>query len=69
VLNAANEAAVGRFLAGDLGFLDIARCCRAVLDAYDYDPAPPLGRLLALDRWARQEVSRWNRTATTIPGR
>jgi len=62
VANAANEAAVGRFLAGDLGFLDIARSCRAVLDAHDYDPAPPLGRLLALDRWARQEVTRWTRT-------
>jgi 1-deoxy-D-xylulose-5-phosphate reductoisomerase len=59
VLNAANEAAVGRFLAGTLGFLDIARCCRAVLDAHDFDPAPSLERLLALDRWARLEVSRW----------
>jgi 1-deoxy-D-xylulose-5-phosphate reductoisomerase len=62
VLNAANEAAVGRFLAGSLGFLDIARSCRAVLDAHDFDPAPALGRLLALDRWARQEVARWTRT-------
>jgi 1-deoxy-D-xylulose-5-phosphate reductoisomerase len=69
VLNAANEAAVGQFLAGGLGFLDIARCCRAVLDAHDYDPAPPLGRLLALDRWARHEVSRWNRTSTATSGR
>ena len=59
VLNAANETAVGRFLAGDLAFLDIARCCRAVLDAHDYEPAPTLERLLALDRWARLEVSRW----------
>ena len=33
VLNAANEAAVERFLAGELAFLDIARCCRAVLDS------------------------------------
>ena len=61
VLNAANEAAVGRFLAGTLGFLDIARSCRAVLNAHDFDPAPTLGRLLALDRWARQEVGRWTR--------
>ncbi len=61
VLNAANEAAVERFLGGSLAFLDIARCCRAVLDAHDYDPAPSLGRLLALDKWARQEVSRWTR--------
>jgi 1-deoxy-D-xylulose-5-phosphate reductoisomerase len=66
VLNAANEAAVQRFLGGTLGFLDIARCCRAVLDTHDYDPAPSLGRLLALDRWARQEVSRWTRPRTTI---
>jgi 1-deoxy-D-xylulose-5-phosphate reductoisomerase len=59
VLNAANEEAVGRFLAGTLPFLGIAACCRAVLDAHDYDPAPPLDRLLALDRWARAEAARW----------
>ena len=59
VLNAANEAAVGRFLAGRLPFLGIARCCRAVLDAHDYDPAPSLDRLLALDKWARAEAERW----------
>jgi 1-deoxy-D-xylulose-5-phosphate reductoisomerase len=64
VLNAANEAAVDRFLAGGLAFLDIARCCRAVLDAHDYDSRPTLERLLALDRWARQEVARWTRTRT-----
>ena len=62
VLNAANEAAVGRFLAGDFGFLDIPRCCRAVLASHDYDPRPTLERLLALDDWARQEVFRWTRT-------
>ncbi len=65
VLNAANEAAVGRFLAHDLAFLDIARCCRAVLNAHDYEPRPTLERLVALDAWARQEVSSWNRTRTT----
>jgi 1-deoxy-D-xylulose-5-phosphate reductoisomerase len=64
VLNAANEHAVGRFLANDLAFLDIARCCRAVLDAHDYEPRPSLERLLALDAWARQEVARWTRTRT-----
>ncbi|HUR55515.1 MAG TPA: 1-deoxy-D-xylulose-5-phosphate reductoisomerase [Gemmataceae bacterium] len=62
VLNAANEAAVGRFLAEEIRFLDIPRCCRAVLDSHDYDPHPRLERLLALDAWARQEVSRWTRT-------
>ncbi len=64
VLNAANEAAVERFLANTLPFLDIARCCRAVLDAHDFDPRPTLDRLLALDRWARQEVASWTRTRT-----
>ncbi|WP_238602577.1 1-deoxy-D-xylulose-5-phosphate reductoisomerase [Fimbriiglobus ruber] len=62
VLNGANEAAVAAFLAREIGFLDIARCCRAVIDAHDYDPAPPLAGLLAADRWARQEVARWTRT-------
>lgn len=59
VLNAANEAAVAKFLAGELKFLDIASCCRAVLAAHDYEPRPTLQGLQALDRWARQEVDRW----------
>ncbi|QJW97072.1 1-deoxy-D-xylulose-5-phosphate reductoisomerase [Frigoriglobus tundricola] len=66
VLNAANEAAVGRFLAGGLAFLDIARCCRAVLDSHDYEPRPTLERLKALDAWARQEVASWTRTRTPV---
>ncbi len=67
VLNAANEAAVGRFLAGEVGFLDIARACRAVLDRHDFDPSPTLDRLLAADRWARAEVARWTRPHTRSP--
>jgi 1-deoxy-D-xylulose-5-phosphate reductoisomerase len=59
VLNAANEAAVARFLAGELRFLDIARACRVVLDHHHYSARPTLADLNAIDRWARQEVSRW----------
>lgn len=59
VLNAANEAAVARFLNGEMRFLDIARCCRAVLDSHDFEPSPTLAGLLAADRRARQEVVRW----------
>jgi 1-deoxy-D-xylulose-5-phosphate reductoisomerase len=59
VLNAANEAAVARFLGGELDFLDIPRVCRAVLDHHNYDPTPSLADLHAADRWARQEVGRW----------
>jgi 1-deoxy-D-xylulose-5-phosphate reductoisomerase len=59
VLNAANEAAVGRFLAGELAFLDIPRACRAVLEHHNFSAQPTLAELIALDRWARQEVIRW----------
>ncbi|HEY7156665.1 MAG TPA: 1-deoxy-D-xylulose-5-phosphate reductoisomerase [Gemmataceae bacterium] len=59
VLNAANEAAVERFLQGDLNFLDIPRVCRAALDHHNYSPTPTLAELSACDRWARQEVGRW----------
>ena len=59
VLNAANEAAVGRFLAGELAFLDIPRVCRAVLDHHNFSARPTLAELRAVDRWARQEVARW----------
>jgi 1-deoxy-D-xylulose-5-phosphate reductoisomerase len=59
VLNAANEAAVSRFLAGQLRFLDISRVCREVLANHHYSARPALAELLAADRWARQEVSRW----------
>ncbi len=61
VLNAANEAAVAAFLAGDLPFMNIVPACRAALDAHDFDPSPKLHDLVKLDTWAREEVSRWIR--------
>jgi 1-deoxy-D-xylulose-5-phosphate reductoisomerase len=64
VLNAANEAAVARFLAGELRFDDIARACRAALDHHHYSPAPTLAELAACDRWARQEIARWSSLRT-----
>src|SRR5262245_18855569 len=59
VLNAANEAAVASFLAGELSFMEIVPACRSVLDSHSFSPAPTLDELLAVDRWARQEISRW----------
>jgi 1-deoxy-D-xylulose-5-phosphate reductoisomerase len=59
VLNAANEAAVGRFLSGQLRFLDIPQACRDVLENHHYSARPTLTELGAVDRWARQEVARW----------
>lgn len=58
-LNAANEAAVARFLAAQIGFLDIPRACRAILDHHPFDPGPTLDDLWRVDAWARQEVGRW----------
>jgi 1-deoxy-D-xylulose-5-phosphate reductoisomerase len=66
VLNAANEAAVSRFLAGELPFLDIPRVCRAVLANHNYSGRPSLSELHAVDRWARQEVARWTTTKAAI---
>ena len=59
-LNAANEAAVARFLDGTIRFLDIPRACRAALDHHEYDPRPALDDLWKVDARARQEVGRWN---------
>ena len=59
VLNAANEEAVGRFLAGSMKFTDIADVCGRVLDAHSFQAEPPLDEVLRLDAWAREEVRAW----------
>ena len=59
VLNAANEVAVERFLAGDLEFCHIPTLCGEILSAHDYQPNPSLDELLALDAWARKEIRQW----------
>jgi len=60
VLNAANEEAVGRFLAGSLRFTDIAAACGRALDAHPFQADPTLDDVLRLDAWAREEVRSWN---------
>lgn len=59
VLNAANEAAVQKFLDRRLPFVEIPRVCRRVLDSHPYEAMPTLSRLLELDQWAREEIDRW----------
>ncbi len=59
VLNAANEAAVALFLQGELHFTEIVPACRSVLDSHHFQTNPSLQQLVALDRWAREEVARW----------
>ena len=59
VLNASNEEAVSAFLNREIGFLEIARACRAVLDHHDFDPNPSMVDLLSVDAWARKEIKKW----------
>jgi 1-deoxy-D-xylulose-5-phosphate reductoisomerase len=59
VMNAANEAAVAAFLAGELSFREIVPLVQGVLENHHFDPSPTLDQLLAADHWARQEASRW----------
>jgi 1-deoxy-D-xylulose-5-phosphate reductoisomerase len=56
VLNAANEVAVGAFLAGRIPFLRIVALVREVLMRHKTIRDPALPDVLAADRWARAEV-------------
>ena len=57
VLNAANEAAVDRFRAGEIRFGRIAALTEQVCGRHERIEQPTLEELLACDAWARQEVS------------
>lgn len=53
VMNAANEIAVASFLAGEIGFLDIERTVRAVVEAHVAEPLRDFEQVEAVDAWAR----------------
>ena len=53
VFNAANEVAVERFCQREIGFLDITRLVRRVMDQHEVIPSPELPAILEADRWAR----------------
>ena len=57
VLNAANEEAVGAFLAGRLSFPGIAEVCGRVLESHPFAAEPTLQEIRDLDAWARREVA------------
>lgn len=68
VLNAANEVAVARFLAGELRFLDIAALVEAVLEREPVVAADNLETILAVDREARERARAWTgRPARSVP--
>ncbi len=58
ILNAANEAAVAGFLAGRIGFLDIARIVERALEQVPRHPVDTLDAVQAADRAARAAANR-----------
>ena len=56
VLNAANEVAVEKFLAGRARFVDIPAVVEAVMRRHRVVPEPSLEDVLAADAWARAEA-------------
>lgn len=60
VLNAANEVAVERFLAGEIGFPAIAETAATVLRGAPVRAEPDLDDIHAADRAAREEARKWH---------
>ncbi|MBS7325512.1 MAG: 1-deoxy-D-xylulose-5-phosphate reductoisomerase [Thiopseudomonas sp.] len=59
ILNAANEVAVAGFLAGDTGFLQIARIIERTLQQQAVTAADSLDSILEADRRAREIAKHW----------
>lgn len=57
VLNAANEIAVQAFLESLIGFLDIPRIIRRVIEKHNPDERLTLDAVLSADAWAMQEAA------------
>ncbi|MCK8823514.1 1-deoxy-D-xylulose-5-phosphate reductoisomerase [Fuchsiella alkaliacetigena] len=55
VLNAANEVAVAKFLAGELNFIEIPELIASVMVKHKVVKSPSLEDVLAADNWARAE--------------
>ena len=62
VLNAANEEAVARFLAGDLAFTRIYELIDATLQAHTVQAVPTLDQVIEADAWARDFARAWSRS-------
>jgi 1-deoxy-D-xylulose-5-phosphate reductoisomerase len=57
-LNAANETAVGAFLAGQIPFGGLSGVVRSVMDGHLRRPVPDLEAILAVDRETREAARR-----------
>ena len=58
VMNGANEEAVAKFLADEIGFYDIYRLVHQAVDEVPYIDNPSLEQILESDRLARESVKR-----------
>jgi 1-deoxy-D-xylulose-5-phosphate reductoisomerase len=56
VLNAANEVAVEEFLEARIGFLQIPKVVKMVMDKQNLIKNPNLEDILKVDKWAREEA-------------
>ncbi|MEC4175301.1 1-deoxy-D-xylulose-5-phosphate reductoisomerase [Adlercreutzia sp. R7] len=62
VMNAANEVAVAAFLAEQIGYLDIAACVEAAMEAHERDgvqTVESISQLQDVDAWARVTARAW----------
>ena len=58
VMNAANEIAVQAFLAGKIGFLDIARLISEQMDNHTIINKPGLDDILSLDKKIKEDLTK-----------
>ncbi|HEY56192.1 MAG TPA: 1-deoxy-D-xylulose-5-phosphate reductoisomerase, partial [Dehalococcoidia bacterium] len=56
VLCAADEVAVAMFLAGQIGFTEIAHLVERALEQHQAANQPTLEEIMAADEWAREKV-------------
>lgn len=57
VMNAANEVAVSKFLAGKSSFMDIPRTIECVMEKHTSSSSPSLASIVEADAWAREFAS------------
>ncbi len=57
VLNAANEVAVSKFLAREIGFMDIPRVIKQVMDSHKPIPAPSIDDIFAATEWGKDAAT------------
>ncbi len=61
VMNAANEVAVGQFLAGEISFDHIFKIVHGIMERHQVVSGPDLEAILEADQWAREVAASWNR--------